>query len=118
MIDKIKGFLKLLEMELEDLDADIKILISEYEEKHTRQVISNYVFRENIAVMQNELFGVEGFLQEVRQIDRSDWENLEDLVKELKAGIRARVKQRGIVPAVVDLIDRKITKASAYVSAG
>lgn len=115
MIDKVKGFLKILELELEDLNADIKILITEYEEKHTKHVISNYVFRENIAVMQNELFGVEGFLEEIRRIDPTGWNDLGELIVELKNQIRDRVKKRGVVPAVVDLIDRKIIKAATYV---
>lgn len=44
MLDKVDAFLRILLVELEDLESDIELLIEKYSKDHKDEKISNYVF--------------------------------------------------------------------------
>lgn len=115
MLHKKTAFLRILVMELEDLDEDINLLCDEYREKYDHEQISKYVFWSNLATMQNEMFGVEGFIEDVKETSPYDFDTLEDLVGHLTGMMATRVKQKGLAPALIGLVDRKIQKVLAYV---
>ncbi len=115
MVEKVHVFLKMFEMELEDLHKDIELLIAKYKDEHDHQVISNYVFLENVAVMDNELFGVDSFLEEVRSLDGSGYSDVITLIHDLTRHIEQRCHERGIAMAVAVLAERKMKKVLAYI---
>jgi recombination DNA repair RAD52 pathway protein len=112
---KKEKFLKVLIVELEDLDEDIKMLIEECKDKHSHEEISNYVYLENIAVLQNELFGVEGFIEDIRSINIDDFETVENLIDDLLKQIKERVREKGLVHSIIYLVERKIKKVAYYI---
>ncbi len=116
MLKKKKVFLEILKLELEDLEEDTKMLIREYTEKHDREEITNYVFRRNISVMQSEIFGVEGFLEDVRGVDPETYNTLEDLVDVLLTKLNERIKVKGLPKSLLYLVERKIKKVANYVN--
>lgn len=110
---KIKeAFKQILIIELDDLDEDIKTLI---EQSKANNDISNYVCMENIAVLQNELFGVEGLREEIKDLNTSNYKTLDDLINEIKERVNLRIREKGLVPSIKLLIDRKIEKVKKYV---
>ena len=113
-VSKKEKFLKILIVELEDLDKDIKMLIDECSDKHSHEKISDYVYLENLAVLQNELFGVEGFIEDVKSINLDTFETVEILVDELIKLIKNRVHEKGMVKSIVFLVERKIKKVAFY----
>ncbi len=115
MIHKKHAFIKILETELDDLSEDINLLTSSYRERHDRNEISDYVFLENLATMQNELFGVAGFAQDVDEIDPEEFESLDDMISYLRTELEQRVKERGVAPSVIYLVGRKMDKVRGYV---
>jgi hypothetical protein len=115
MINKKNALLTILEIELNDLSEDITLLVEQYRERHRKDEIADYVFLENLAIMQNELFGVTGFAQDVAEIDVDDFEGLDAMIDYLKTELEQRVKERGIARAVIYLISRKIDKVRGYV---
>jgi hypothetical protein len=50
------AFIAILEVELQDLEHDIQLLMADSEERHNHEEISNYVYMENLALLQKELF--------------------------------------------------------------
>ena len=115
MLHKKNVFLKILCIEFEDLEEDINMLIEEYTDKHRNEEISHYVFLENLAVLKNELFGVESFYEYIKFIEPRDYGSLHDLMSMILSKLKIRVKQNGIVPSVVIIIERKMKKVAKYV---
>ena len=111
---KVVKFLKILIAELEDLDEDIKILITKCEEQHLHEEISQYVFLENLAVLKNELFGVEGFIEEVRNISKEEFDSLKELKDFLLKNLAQRIKEKGLVHSILPLVERKLNKVELY----
>jgi hypothetical protein len=115
MVKKKESFLKILIIELEDLDDDIKLLIKECDERHCRQEITDYVFMENLAVLRNELFGVEGFVDDIKAVRPEDYETLDEMIEGLLKILENRINEKGIAHSIVSLIERKMNKVKHYV---
>lgn len=115
MQHRISAFLKMFDMELEDLHEDIGLLIEKYRDAHDHEVISNYVFYENLALMSNEMFGIDSFREEVRQIDPDRFQNTCDLIETLKQQLADRCRKKGIASAALILAERKMAKILAYI---
>lgn len=114
MRHKRENFKKILIIELEDLDEDIQMLIQEANDKAQKGEISNYVFSENIAVLKNELFGVEGYLEDIRKLDIEKYESLDIMIEGCKSILQKRVSERGLARSIIVLVDRKINKVKTY----
>ena len=112
---KIKTFLTLFEIELEDLHQDINLLIAQYKVDHDREAISNYVFYENIALMNNELFGINSFREEVRTINETDFMEIDLLINHLKKRLLERCHDKGIAASAYILAERKMNKIRTYI---
>ncbi len=115
MLKKKEAFLRILCIELEDLEEDINLLIKECEEKHCKEEISNYVFLENLVVFKNELFGVESFLKDVKDTRLHQFETVDDLLNGLLSKLKERVLEKGIAQSVINLIERKMNKVKVYI---
>ena len=115
MLHRKISFLRILSVELEDLNEDIKILIEQSKKKHSNDEISNYVFFENLAVLKNELFGVEGFIKDVKTTDPNEYDTLEDLMIGLMKKLEERVQEKGLAHAVLVMVDRKMKKVIGYI---
>ena len=115
MHEKVQTFLTLFEIELNDLQKDIELLIERYREDHDKEVISNYVFLENIALMKNELFGIDSFRDLVRSIEPTDYCSTILLADDLRCNLRERCRSRGIAASIYLLAERKIRKILSYI---
>jgi len=112
--NKKETFLKILLIELSDLEADLKALEVEYRDKHDHDIISNYVFYENLALLQRELFGIDSFVADVQQITPEEYATLDEMIAAVTALLEQRVREKCLVPAILHLVSRKIKKAAQY----
>jgi hypothetical protein len=115
MIHAKEAFVKILLIELEDLEEDIHLLQQRYTQEHQQHQISDYVFMENVALLHNELYGIEGFYSEVRGLALERYDGLDAVLERLHTIIRSRCHERGIAPFVCSLVERKLQKVRAYV---
>lgn len=115
MQEKTRCFLTMFAIELEDLHKDIELLMQKYTDEHDHEVISNYVFLENLALMKNELFGIDSFLQEVQRIDPTTFSDVHQLIETLKNLLRTRCHEKGIAAAAYILSERKMAKVLSYI---
>jgi NRPS condensation-like uncharacterized protein len=115
MLEKISMFVKMFTMELEDLHKDIELLIKKYKDEHDHDIISNYVFLENLALMKNELFGIDSFLQEVKEINPSSYTDVHELITYLKQQLLNRCHEKGIASSAFVLSERKMNKVLSYI---
>jgi len=111
-----KIFQEIFLIELNDLDEDINALIEQSKYKFTHEEISNYVCLENLAVLQNELFGVEGYIDEVKRIDPESYDSIDDMIKSLHEILQKRIEEKGIVHSILLLVERKLDKVKKYIS--
>lgn len=111
----VQAFMAILKLELNDLEEDLKLLVKEAEEKHEQRLISNYVYLENLAVIKQELFGVNGIAKSFEKTDPEKFENLDDLISSLMAAM-LQIKAIELLPeGVIHLVERKMEKVKGYV---
>ncbi|MBN2547194.1 MAG: hypothetical protein JXB50_15435, partial [Spirochaetes bacterium] len=100
-----KIFHEIFLIELKDLDDDIKALIEQSKYKYTHDEISSYVCMENLAVLQNELFGVEGYIEEIKKIDPGSYDSIDNMINALREILINRIEEKGIVHSIILLVE-------------
>jgi hypothetical protein len=115
MRNEKEAYRRILLIELQDLRSDIELLLRRYTEQHDAAVISNYVFYENTALVQNELFGLEGYTREIEKLDTSAFDDVDRIRDFLEERIRHRCREKGIAAALCALVTRKLDKVREYV---
>ncbi len=115
MKNKIERYLKILRIELEDLESDIAFSEELLRQKHDEHKITDYVFLENLSTFKSELLGIKEMENEIDNlVDKYD--TLDDLVKDVYKFFEERVKNAGLPEVVFVLIKRKLDKVYQYLS--
>jgi len=118
MRDVRRKYLKLLAIELEDLQRDVALLMKETEERMQRGEISHYVCFENMAVMRNEVLDIESVAELLGEFRPDDYPDLDALVADLQRRFRERLQEFGFPEAAMSLIRRKLDKVARYIREG
>jgi hypothetical protein len=112
MLNIIKNFIAILKIEIEDLQADLELLISENQRKKDTGKITDYVFLENDALYRHELQATRTFQQILNNLDYQQFNQLTDVIDYLRNAFR----EGGYVRAINICIERKLNKVARYVS--
>lgn len=110
-----KNLIKILKLELEDLQIDIERLIEECEQQREKSDLSPNVFLENLALFRNELLAVNVFERFLDKINVEDFQSLEELVEYIREGFHQKVRETGLAQAINRYVDRKLDKVAEYV---
>lgn len=108
-------FLKILRIEMEDLENDIALLEDVTERRNQEHEITDYVLMENMALLKKELGCVHTLLQDLDAFPLEQYDSLEETAQGVKGFFREETKKHGFPPAVYQLVDRKIEKVARYV---
>jgi hypothetical protein len=123
-----RRFLKLLVIEMESLKEELEIIIGTLDERLRNHEITDYVRNENFAVLRNEVLGVQECIRNCAESELSDGgtsdggtelseaQSVEELAETIKSCMRRRLEDHGYVPAVYNLVDRRVDKIAAYLS--
>jgi hypothetical protein len=111
-----RKYLDILRIEVEDLIEDIGLIVNEYTERRDRGEITNYVFLENLAVLHNELLGVDDMMEMLDSVDPESYSNLDELVADIEVKIKNKIKNSHLAEALYPLVKRKLEKVSRYVA--
>ncbi|MBN2445060.1 MAG: hypothetical protein JXJ04_27135 [Spirochaetales bacterium] len=111
----IPKFLKILQIEMEDLESDIEYLIERLKQRSEKQEITDYVFMQNLAVLKNQICGISSFMKIVDSIDPNDYKDIESFLCDVKARFTARIDEYGLGSGIYTLIQRKIDKVYMYI---
>ncbi len=115
MKHKIERYLKILKIELEDLENDISFSEELLRQKHDEHKITDYVFLENLSTFKSELLGIREMENEIDNlIDKYD--SLDDLVKDVYKFFEDKVRDAGLPEVVFVLIKRKLDKVYQYLA--
>lgn len=115
MKHKMERYLKILKIELEDLETDIAFSEEILQKKYDDREISHYVFLENLSTFKAELMGIREMEGEIDQlIDK--YETLDDLIKDVYQFFEKKVEDAGLPEVVFVLIKRKLDKVYQYLA--
>lgn len=107
-------YLGILQVEIEDLKDDLNLFLGVLQDRHERRVITDYVFAENSAILRNEILGLDECIRAIAGCVDFEDESIDNVREMLKQEIGGRLDQHGYVPAVKQLLIRKLDKIAAY----
>ncbi len=114
MISTYDKFVRLLELEIESLHDELEIIVRTLDERLANHEITEYVRRENQAVLRNELLGLEDFVRTRFGVSERAGATLDEMSSEVKSYLRRRLTEREYVPALYELVSRRVDKIVAY----
>ncbi|MDD4736672.1 MAG: hypothetical protein PHP44_11275 [Kiritimatiellae bacterium] len=116
MHNKKKCFLKILEIEFDDLREDIDLLIQHCCDEEQEGLLTEHVFFSNIAIFRNEERGLDQFVAIVRQTDPEAYSDMNALMAYIKEAFAKKIRECGLAPFINGLVERKIEKVIRYVN--
>ncbi len=114
MRQKVKNFIAILNIELDDLIADINFLIERTRRRHDKGEITNYVFYENQVVFKNELNAINNFKKILARINPEDYNDIPSLMERLRQDFAIAVQKYGYAKAAILYAERKLRKVEKY----
>ena len=115
MQEKMKKFLKILRIELEDIENDISMLVNLHLEREKKKEITHYVCRENLALLNREISDLHIVLRYFDSLSLEAFDSLEQMIEEVDKRIKAKTEEMQFDEVVYNLIKRKIEKVKMYV---
>ena len=112
---KLRKYLDVLKIELEDLETDLGLMSELYGRREKQDEITDYVFLENVSLLQSEISGVASIIRSIDAIPVSEFSNLGEFVDYLEGRFRQRTEHSGYPESVYALVKRKLTKVSRYI---
>jgi hypothetical protein len=108
---RLKRFKATLLAELEDILEDIDHVEARYRSEFERLKVSQYVFLENVALLEKEADCVRLLMDELAKIDDSGIKDAEEYAGMVRDLVRTRVSEMEYPQAIERFVDRKIRKA-------
>ena len=112
---KLAKYLKVLRIELEDLETDLAVMKDLYDLREQQEEITDYVFLENVALLKSEIAGVESLIRSIDDIPVERFQHLDEFVDYIDSLFRERTKHSGYPESVYALVRRKLSKVSRYI---
>ena len=115
MSDKRKLFLKILKVELEEIENDISLLMKIYHERYEKREITHYVEQENEALLHHEVACIEKMIPELDTFSTDEYESDQAFLDSLKVFLKGFVKENQFPHAVFLLAEHKMQKVVKYI---
>jgi hypothetical protein len=105
---------KILQLELKEVEHDLNGLKDLYANRHDSSEITNYVFLENTALLQSELDSIHqiGIVLDNLKIDEEH--SPQELLSSIDDFVKQQIHERQYSEAVYNFVKLKITKVSKY----
>lgn len=115
MPERRKLFLKILKAELEDCLEDVEDLSILYERRRSKDEITDYVYKENEALLSREISGLRNILLTFDDLVDDGYDSLEDFAAAIDSRIQREVLEFEDPEAVYGIAKRKLLKVLKYV---
>ncbi len=113
MDNKMKKYLEILKIELEDLIYDIEFNEENMKRRFDEHEITEYVFLENTSLLKREVLGLENVSKAVEKA-KAESENVNELRAYIENYFINEMKAAGLPGAVRVLVERKLEKIATY----
>ena len=111
----MQRFIKILRIEMEDLETDIDDQVAGEQRKVEAHTETERVRLENVAILRNEAFGVHDFMRILDGLDVDDFDDLDHMTAMIRSGFRHEIEKRGLAQAVIGAAEHKIDRVERYV---
>jgi hypothetical protein len=115
MKQAVPKFLKVLLIELEDLQADVELLNQENNDREKNREITTYVHLENATTLHNQLSGVKKIINELQGISSNQFTSLDELEEYILKFVKKEIARLGYPEVVFNLVSKKVEKVKRYV---
>lgn len=115
MREKLRKYVRVLRIELEDLAEDLNIMADLYAQRERRNEITDYVFLGNVSLLKSEMSGIETVIRSIDEVPVERFGSLDALVDYMDRLFRMRTMHAGYPEAVYSLVKRKLSKVSQYI---
>ena len=114
MKEKIEKYTKILKIELEDLEKDLLMMAEIYHQRELKKEITDYVFLENLSLLQSEIAGIDNIIESLEEIDPKDFTTIEQFAVFIAEEFRKKTEAAGFPESVFALVERKLKKVTRY----
>ena len=114
MTDKKTHYLKVLNIELQDLLEDIDLRAVTQKTRLEQGGITEYVYRENIALLTSERRALERFLEELGRFDPSPYIDVKELEGEIEKKFILFLEEHEFPHAIEGFVTRKMKKVLQF----
>lgn len=112
-----RKYIRILKIELDDLQNDLEAVMQHCIGRKQRHEISNYVCMENMALVKNDIEVIESVSEILDELDLDAYADLDELTDDVKKRFGEMLEQHGRFEPMFKLLDRKLTKVGRYVRA-
>ena len=107
--------LKILKVELEEVENDVAALEQFYEQRFRKDEITNYVWQENKALLAEEICCVKHLVKDLEAWKPPEAVGADDLLSLIRDFLYSLIDARRYPGLVRAVVDRKIEKVARYV---
>ncbi len=111
---KMKKFLKILKIELEELENELIMFGELHKQREKSGEITTYVFRENMNLIKNEISGIREIVKSVDALVSTRYHSFEEMVEDLDRKIKGKIEESDYAEAAYELVKRKLQKVHTY----
>ncbi len=104
------NYLKLLEIEVNDIHEDVELQVKNCQTRWENREITEHIYGENMAVFRNQLHGIELFQRLLRNTDGSQYKDIEEIITSLRESFQVELSHTGLYPCFGGSIERKLRK--------
>jgi len=104
----------ILKIELKDLEADLATLEEATLSRKEDGQISNYVYLENMAVLKEEIQGIEKIILCLNEADPEQFSSIDDFIEKFTGLCRENRRNADLPEGVYQLFRRKINKVKNF----
>jgi len=115
MREKIRKYKKVLRIELEDLQEDLLMMAEIYHQRELKREITDYVFLENLSLLQSEIAGIDSIIGSLEGVNPDDFASIEECAEYISEQFRKKTQDAGFPDSVFALVNRKLVKVSKYI---
>ena len=105
----------ILKVEMKDLEEDLSVMEEIYQNKKDDGQITNYVYMENMAVLKEEIRGIEKIITCLNESNPEDYESIDDFISQFTRLCRENQRNVDLPEAVYAMFTRKIHKVKQYI---
>ncbi|MBN1686170.1 MAG: hypothetical protein JW852_05920 [Spirochaetales bacterium] len=115
MKEKIRKYTKILRIELEDLQEDLLMMAEIYHQRELKREITDYVFLENLSLLQSEIAGIDNIINSLQDINPDEFSSIEEFAGFISEQFKKKTLDAGFPESVFALVNRKLVKVSRYI---
>lgn len=116
MYEHKRKFVSIVKAELDDLIEDLNHLVDDYKEKKDHDLITSYVFLENLALLRHEMYGIRRISDVISTLKLEDYKDIREISDCIKEILENKISGSDFAGCLLPMISRKIDKAANYVN--